>query len=810
MRDLRFALRGLIRRPLVSTVAVLTLSLGLASVAVLYAVTDSVILQPIGDDDSRLVRIWKNDVERGGGLLFPISYPEYLIWKDETITFEALAAINYADGSTTTVLADDEPITANRVSVSAELLDVVGATPAYGRLLETGDDVEGAENVAVVSHRFWRRAGGDPNLVGQRLRYPGGEPFTIVGVLQANVVYPLDADIWVPLVPAFTRGDETHFDGMTLDSPRLRQFHVVGRLAPGVAIGEARSELTVIHGRLSAAYPEDYPRKPIVVTPLVDTVIGHVRPTLMLLLAGAALVFLVAGANVATLLLMQAESRRVEMAVRSALGATRGHLFKQTLVEALVLGVLSLAGALFLSRGLLALTLAVDPVGVPRIDQVSLSPQVMVFIIGAMAVWVLCFGTAPAWQTRLAKLTDFLVNRSVAPSHGAGRRLQMMAAAQIAFAVVVLVSGGLLTRSLWQLQSIDRGLHADGVMTTRVVLPRRYDTPDRVRAFYDRVVAEIEGIPGVVSAAPFHLPPGSAATGMSSPFQFDGQTPDESSTNEWASWDMATPRYFETMGIPIVRGRAFARTDTADSQLVAIVSNSAADRYWPGEDPIGKRVRISPRFEWAAVVGVAADLRYRELTNHWMTVYYPATQSFPVYEGYLAVRTENPQPALTGSVRDTIHAIDPSVPIHTLTPMDELLGAELARPRLAMQVSIAYGLVTLMLVAVGLYGTVSFDARQRRIEMAIRSALGASPRALRRLVAGRGLRLAALGGVTGLVASALGTRALAPVLFGIDPLDPLTLVTVSGGLALLVVVACWIPARRAASTNPSETFRIGV
>ena len=729
MRDLRFALRGLIRRPLVSTVAVLTLSLGLASVTVLFAVTDSVILQPIGDDDSRLVRIWKNDVERGGGLLFPISYPEYLIWKDETITFEALAAINYADGSTTTVMVDDEPITANMVSVSAELLDVVGATPAYGRLLEAGDDVEGAENVAVVSHRFWRRAGGDPNYVGQRLRYPGAEPFTIVGVLQPDVVYPLDADIWVPLVPAFTRDDETQPDGMTLDSPRLRQFHVVGRLAPGVAIGQARSELTVIHGRLSAAFPEDYPRKPIVVTPLVDTVIGHVRPTLMLLLAGAALVFLVAGANVATLLLMQAESRRVEMAVRSALGATRGHLFRQTLVEAVVLGVLSLAGALFLSRGLLALTLAVDPVGVPRIDQVSLSPQVMVFIIGTMVVWVLGFGTAPAWQTRLAKLTDFLVHRSVAPSHGAGRRLQMMAAAQIAFAVVVLVSSGLLTRSLWQLQSIDRGLHADGVMTTRVVLPWRYDTPDRVRAFYDRVVSEVEGLPGVVSAAPFHVPPGTATTGLSSPFQFDGQTADESSTNEWASWDIATPRYFETMGIPIVRGRAFARTDTADSQLVAIVSESAADRYWPGEDAIGKRVRISPRFEWTTVVGVAADLRYRELTNHWMTVYYPATQSFLVYEGYLAVRTENPQPALTGSVRDTIHAIDPSVPIHTLTPMDDLLGAELARPRLAMQVSIAYGLVTLVLITVGLYGTVSFDARQRRVEMAIRSALGASPHA---------------------------------------------------------------------------------
>ncbi len=808
VRDFRFALRGLTRRPLVWTVAVLTLSLGLASVTVLFAVTDSVILQPIGDDDSRLVRIWKNDVDRGGGILFPISYPEYLIWKDKTAAFDALAAINYADGSTTTMLVDDEPITANVVSASAELLDVVGATPAYGRLLEAGDDVAGAANVAVVSYRFWRRAGGDPDYVGQRVRYPGGEPFTIVGVLQPGAAYPLHADVWVPLVPAFTRGDETRPDGMTLDSPRYRQFHVVGRLAPGVTIGRARSELAVIHGRLSAAYPEDYPRKPIVVTPLADTVIGSVRPTVMFLLAGAALVFLVAGANVATLLLMQAESRRVEMAVRTALGATRGHLFRQTLVEAAVLGVLGLAGASFLTRGLLALTLAADPVGVPRIDQVSLSPQVMAFLIGTLGVWVLGFGTAPAWRTRLEKLTGFLAHRSAASSRGAGRRLRMMAAAQVAFAVVVLVSAGLLTRSLWQLQSIDRGLRADGVMTTRVVLPSRYDTPDRVRAFYDRVVAAVEGLPGVVSAAPFHLPPGTAATGVSSPFQFDGQTPDESSTNEWASWDIVTPGYFETMGIPIVRGRGFAPTDTADSQRVAIVSESAAGRYWPGEDPIGKRVRISPRFDWTTVVGVAADLRYRELTNNWMTVYYPAPQSFVFLAGYLAVRTGNPRPALAGSLRDTIQTIDPSVAIQTLTPMDELLGAELARPRLAVQVSIAYGLVTLVLIAVGLYGTVSFDARQRCAEMAIRSALGASPHALRRLVAGRGLRLAALGGVAGLAGSALGTRALAPVLFGIDPLDPLTLVTVSGGLAVLVGAACWVPARRAASTEPSETFRI--
>ena len=805
MSDLRFAVRGLVRRPVAAAVAVATLSLGLASVTVLYAVTDAVLLRPIGDGDSRLVRIWKDDVERGGGLLFPISYPEYRVWEDEATSFDALAAINYADGATTAVFVDGEPVTANRVLASAGLLDVVGARPAYGRLLEAGDDVEGAELVAVVSHRFWRRVSGDPAFVGRRLSFPGDAPFTVVGVLQPDVTYPVDADIWFPLVPAFTRDPDA-----ALDSPRTRQFHVVGRLAPDVSIGRARSELAVIHERLSAAYPEDYPRMPIVATPLVDTVVGHVRPTLVLLLAGAALVFLVAGANVALLLLMRAESRRVEMAVRSALGATRGQLLRQTVIEALVLGVAGVGGALLLGRGLLALTSVIDPAQVPRIDETSLSPQVMAFTVVAMTAWVLAFGTAPAWQTRVGKLRGFLAHRSAEPSRGAGRRLQAMAAAQIAFAVVVLVSAGLLSRSLWQLQSIDRGLASDGVVTARIYLPwQRYGTPDEVRAFYERAVEAVERLPGVTSAAPFHLPPGTGTTGLSSPFQFEGQTPDEAAANEWANWDIATPRYFETMGIPIVSGRAFARTDTAAAQRVAIVSESAAARYWPGEEPIGKRVRLGPRFEWTTVVGVAADLRYRELTNNWMTVYYPAAQSFHFDAGNLAIRTARPPATLLPTVRETIQAIEPAVPIDTLMPMDELLAAELARPRLAVRISIAFALVTLVLITVGLFGTVSFDARQRRVEMAIRSVLGASPHALRRLVAGRGLRMAAAGVVTGLAAAALGARALGSVFFGVEPLDPVTLATVCGGLVLLTGLACWIPARRAASTDPSEALRSG-
>ena len=427
-----------------------------------------------------------------------------------------------------------------------------------------------------------------------------------------------------------------------------------------------------------------------------------------------------------------------------------------------------------------------------------------------MTAWVLAFGTAPAWQTRVRKLRGFLAHRAAEPSRGAGRRLQAMAAAQIAFAVVVLVSAGLLSRSLWQLQSIDRGLASDGVVTARIYLPwQRYGTPEEVRAFYERAVEAVERLPGVTSAAPFHLPPGTGTTGLSSPFQFEGQTPDEAAANEWANWDIATPRYFETMGIPIVSGRAFARTDTAAAQRVAIVSESAAARYWPGEEPIGKRVRLGPRFEWTTVVGVAADLRYRELTNNWMTVYYPAAQSFHFDAGNLAIRTARPPATLLSTVRETIQAIEPAVPIDTLMPMDELLAAELARPRLAVRISIAFALVTLVLITVGLFGTVSFDARQRRVEMAIRSALGASPHALRRLVAGRGLRMAAAGVVTGLVATALGARALGSVLFGVEPLDPVTLATVCGGLVLLAGLACWIPARRAASNDPSETLRSG-
>ena len=806
MSELRFAVRGLVRRPVAAAVAVATLSLGLASVTVLYAVTDAVLLRPIGDGDSRLVRIWKDDVERGGGLLFPISYPEYRVWEDEATSFDALAAINYADGATTAVFVDGEPVTANRVLASAGLLDVVGARPAYGRLLEAGDDVEGAELVAVVSHRFWRRVSGDPAFVGQRLRFPGDTPFTVVGVLRPDVTYPVDADVWLPLVPAFTRGPDA-----VLDSPRTRQFHAVGRLAPSVSVGQARSELAVVHGRLSAAYPEDYPRMPIVVTPLLDTVVGHVRPTLA----------------------TPAGRRRARLSRR---GGQRCHPAAH-------------AGGVTPRRDGRAVGAGRDARAAPETDRdrgagsrrggrgwraacgsrtarahqrhrsghrcrVSTRRrsvrEVLAFTVVAMTAWVLAFGTAPAWQTRVGKLRGFLAHRAAEPSRGAGRRLQAMAAAQIAFAVVVLVSAGLLTRSLWQLQSIDRGLASDGVVTARIYLPwQRYGTPEEVRAFYERAVEAVERLPGVTSAAPFHLPPGTGTTGLSSPFQFEGQTPDEAAANEWANWDIATPRYFETMGIPIVSGRAFARTDTAAAQRVAIVSESAAARYWPGEEPIGKRVRLGPRFEWTTVVGVAADLRYRELTNNWMTVYYPAAQSFHFDAGNLAIRTARPPATLLSTVRETIQAIEPAVPIDTLTPMDELLAAELARPRLAVRISVAFAAVTLVLITVGLFGTVSFDARQRRVEMAIRSALGASPHALRRLVAGRGLRMAGAGVVTGLAAAALGARALGSVLFGVEPLDPLTLATVSGGLVLLAGLACWIPARRAASTDPSETLRSG-
>ena len=660
MSDLRFALRGLVRQPLAAAVAVATLSLGLASVTALFAVTDAVILHPVGDGDSRLVRVWKDDVVRGSGILFPLSYPEYLVWKDEATGFDALAAINYADGSTGAVMIDDEPVTANIVRASAELLAVVGARPAYGRLLEPGDDVEGAEIVAVVSHRFWRRVSGDPAFVGRRVSPPGDAPMTIVGVLQPDVAYPVDADIWLPLVPAYAGAPEA-----TLDNPRAWQFHVVGRLAPGVSTGRARSELAVIHGRLSAAYPEDYPRMPIVVTPLVDTVVGHVRPTLLLLLAGAALVFLVAGANVAILLLMRAESRRVEMAVRSALGATRGQLLRQTVTEAAVLGVAGVGGALILGRGLLALTNVIDPGQAPRIDEASLSPQVMAFTVVAMTAWVLAFGTAPAWQTRVARLRGFLTHRSAEPSRGTGRRLQAMAAVQIAFAVVVLASAGLLTRSLWELQSIDRGLESDGVVTTPILLPwQRYSTPDEVRAFYDRAVEAIERLPGVISAAPFHMPPGTATTGLSSPFQFEGQTPDESATNEWANWDIATPRYFETMGIPILSGRAFARTDTADAQPVAIVSQSTAARYWPGEEPLGKRVRISPRFEWSHRGGgcrrPAVSRAHQQLDDRLLSR--PRSRSTSPPETSRFAPTGRPRRCCPASAT-RIQAIEPAIPI---------------------------------------------------------------------------------------------------------------------------------------------------
>jgi predicted permease len=391
--------------------------------------------------------------------------------------------------------------------------------------------------------------------------------------------------------------------------------------------------------------------------------------------------------------------------------------------------------------------------------------------------------------------------------HGT-RGLRLFTIAQIAAAVVVAIGAGLLVRSFAHLHAIDRGFDSGNLAVVPILLPEsRYPDARARLAFYEQLLPRVAAIPGVVSASAVHVRPGTGAAGLSAGMTFEGQTPAEADTNPWANWEPVTPEYFRTLGVPIIRGRGFTQADTRDAAPVAIVSEAMAQRYWPRQNPLGKRLRFSSGFPWTTVVGVVADVRYRELTRTWLSVYFPAAQFFFFSPGSLVVRAGSTPDALIPAIRETIRALEPAVPRDEATTMDALLSRELARPRAAFTVASLFALMAVILAAVGVYGVMSYEVHQRRWELAVRSALGASPAAIFRDVALRTLTLGGLGTAAGMLAAVLVTRSLRSLLFGVEHADPLIFLAGAGALLGIVLLASSLPARRAAGTDPVAVLR---
>lgn len=803
LEDLRDAIRFLKRGRLSTIIVISTLAIGIGAVTALFAIVNAVVLAPVATDQDRLVRIWKNDTVRGG-LRSQIAYVEFNAWRDQTQTFSSLAAVQYGDAGRAAIVVDGQPVAVSFTPVSPSLFTTLfDAPPLLGRWLDARDDERGGEVSVVVSAAFWQRVThSDPAIVGRSFVFNGDRMFRVVGVASFSTQYPLVTDIWVPIGSYFD-GQRGRFNAKANGT---WLFELIGRLRPGVSVADATSELQVLHRQLAAQFPADYAVMDIVMQPLLNAMLGNSRQVLWFLFASAAVVFLIAGVNVGALLLMRSTERRPELAMRVALGASSRRLVRHTIVEAMMLAAaasaFALVVALFLLRG--AQVLAANTV--PRIEVAAIDARVFVFCIVVSGLWVVALGTAPVWGYRRLEAAGMFA-RSASAVHSA-QGLRAFLVAEIAAAMLVAIAAILLVQSFARLQGVDRGYERDNMAVMSLMLPASDypDAPSRV-GVYERLFVGLRDIPGVVAATSVHLRPGSGDVGLSAPMRFEGQTDEEARTNQWATWEPAPPSFFETLGIAIVRGRPIREFDTEKTAPVVVVSEAIAQRYWPGQDPIGKRLRLTRESDWATVVGVARDMRYRELTKAWLTAYFPARQFFFFAPSTLVVRTQGPPSAVIASILQVIRSTAPSAAIDDITTMRELTDRELSRPRTAVAVASLFALVAMVLSAVGVYGVVAYDVRQRRREFAVRSALGASAIQIIGEVTSRSVRLGLVGVAVGVVTAFAGTRLLRALLYQVDPADPGAFVTGTVVLLIIVSIASYLPARRAVERDAAAVLR---
>lgn len=807
--DLRVAARALARAGAFSSAAVLTLAAGIAGTTTLFALVNGVLLRPLPvPEQDRLIVGWK-EFPSGTFAHWPFRATEVeAIGRESRLLERVSGASYYGAGSGGVVFEGGRASYLRAASVMGGFFDVVGVAPVLGRALRPADDVAGAENALVISHGLWRgRYGGSRDALGRRLVI-GSQPFTIVGVMPPDFDYPRGAEAWTTL-----RADASVETNPAFREGILRDVDLVARLRAGVTLEQARSELQAFVTALEAGLPPDSARglRPVV-RAYEDVVVGDVRPALLLLFGAVGLVLLIASANVANLLLLRGESRRQELALRAALGAGPGRLARQLLAESVLLSLAAGVVGLAVSRWLLQIVLALVPGGLPRVESVRVGPVVFLFTLGLALLTAGLAGVAPALATARADLASELrAFRQAGGGAVARKGRRALVVVQVALAVAVVAAAGLLTRSLVHLQSVDMGLAADRLVFVDLSGPAAPKQPARsLPQFLDDVVTRLEAVPGIAGATAVNTPPFAGTGGWDLPhFTAEGQGFEQAERNTPLNLESVRPNYFATLQVPLLRGRVFSVDDRTGAPEVAIVSEDVAARAWPGEDPIGKRLKFGrpdSGESWRTVVGVVRPTRYRELFEPRPTLYLPAAQ-FIMSAPMLVLRTSLPPGLVPEIVRTRVHAADPNLDVTRVTTFADRLAGPLARPRFNAFLAVAFGVTALLLSTIGLYAVVAAGVRRRRTEIGIRVALGATRADVYRLVVGEGLRLAAIGAAIGLTMTVLVTRLMRGLLFEVRPLDPATLL---GAVILLVGaagLASWLPARRAVRVDPVAALR---
>ena len=800
-QDLRYAGRMQLKNPAFTIVAVLALALGIGANTAIFSVVNSVLLRPLPyKDPEQLVMVWEDASKFG----YPHDTPttaNYVDWRDQNTVFEGMSAI--ADESFNLTGTGDPERLEGRL-VSANLFPLLGVDPQIGRTFTAAEDQPGSNKVALLSYALWqRRFGADNSIVGKTINL-NGESYTVVGVMPARFQFPTSDDqIWAPI--AFTNEERANRD--------RHYLQVLGRLKPGVSLEQAQTEMNTIAARLQQQYPDSNTDLGAAVTSLHEHLVGDIKPALLILLGAVGLVLLIACANVANLLLARAAVRQKEIAVRVALGARRQRLIRQFLTESILLSTIGGVVGLAVAYGGLMLLRAFIPENISQAGQISIDLKVLGFTLLVSVITGLIFGLAPALQAARFNQTETLKEGGRDSATGSsGKRVRgLLVMSEVAVSLVLLIGAGLLINSFLRLRNVDPGFRADNLLTMRIVLPQpKYEQFERRSAFYTDLLQRVQNIAGVKSAAvTTNLP--LYRQGNSIGISIEGQPPPPPGQENIVVTRIISPGYFDTMSIPLLSGRTFSDQDAATSPRVAVVSETMARRYWPGQDPIGKRIgtgRIERPEDWTQVVGVVKDVRQFELTaDPKPQMYLPYKQRGFFESRDLVVKTEVDPASLAATVRQAVWEIDKDQPVSNIRTMEEILLESIDRQRFSTLLLAIFAGVALVLAAVGIYGVMSYSVAQRTHEIGIRMALGAQTGAVLKLAVGYGLKLVVAGIVIGLIAAFALTRVMSTLLFGVTATDPTTFTLISLLLVAVAAIASYIPARRATKVDPIIALR---
>ena len=803
LNDIRFALRQLVNNPAFSAIAILTLALGIGANTAIFSIVNAVLLRPLPYPDAN--RIMVLNESSGPGQDYAVALPDYFDWQKDNTVFEHLAA-THKESRNLSGIPGRDPERVSGASVTRNFFSVIGLSPEIGRAFSEDEDKAGAPPVVVISDRLWRRAfNADPSVLGRSITLHDSN-YTVIGVMPAQMTSPQDSDFWLSL----TR--------RTPDIWAQRFIHpmifVWGKLKPGVTVEQARTEMKGIAARLEKAYPDTNGSETAVVTPLLDNLVGKYKTNLALLLGAVGLVLLIACANLANLFAARGAARSREFAVHAAVGATRGQIIKKLLMESFVIaligGALGFLLAVWVRNGLIALS----PGDVSRFHQVSFDLPVLGFTFLIASLTTVLFGLWPAWQASHADVQLALKEGSAGSgdSRSAKRARDWLVVSEIALTLTLLVAAGLVLKSFFKLQTLQLGYEARNLFSARLELPwKTYSDRDKIGVYTKALLGKVTAIPGVQSAGIGSNAP--LMGGWQTGFWREGNPRPAPADMLNSDLEIVAGDYFQTFKVPLLRGRLFNERDTKDSPLVIIIDQAMAEQYFPGEDPVGKRLGVDVGNDeegWAMreIVGVVAKMRFHAVDEMAPVpvIYSPLAQANRTSLG-LFVRSSLSVASLSKSIHDAAASIDPNQPVFDARPMLDRVQETWGTQRLLSFLFSVFAGLALVLATIGLYGLLAYTTLKRVREIGIRLALGARPAQIRTLVLSHGLQLLAIGAGIGLVAALILSRVLQSVLFDVKGVDLRIYLGVAALLFAATFFASWIPARRASRVDPIIALR---